>query len=292
MSKQDIKIIISHLRFPFSLYLMPVYLFALSRPENTPLFPAVLLFVILHLLVYPSSNGYNSYMDQDEGSIGGIKNPKKVPREMFYVTLLLDILAMTLMIIYFNLPSVLLLGAYIIASRAYSYRGIRLKKLPFIGFFTVTFFQGPGVYFMTLYAFHEPVEMDFHSMYGFMISFLVISAGYPLTQIYQHQQDRKDHVTTISMLLGIRGTFLFSGALFAILGVMLMAYQYYYGNGSYGMKMFLLFTIPVVIYFTRWMRQAFRDPGKANYANTMRMNNLGALCMNAFFISQLIDTSN
>jgi hypothetical protein len=33
------------------------------------------IFIILHLLVYPASNGYNSYMDRDETPIGGLKNP-------------------------------------------------------------------------------------------------------------------------------------------------------------------------------------------------------------------------
>lgn len=292
MSKQDINIIIQHLRFPFSLYLMPVYLFALNRPDHVPLFPAILLFFILHFLAYPSSNGYNSYMDQDEGSIGGIEKPQKVPRQMFHVTLLLDALALTLTFIFFTMPTFALLVAYILASRAYSYRGIRLKKFPIVGFLTVAFFQGAGVYLMSLYALNEPVAMNAHTLSGFMISLLLISAGYPLTQIYQHKQDKEDNVTTISMILGIRGTFLFSGFLFAVLGVMLFAYQYYYGNGFYGMFMFVIFTSPVVIFFTKWMMEAFKDHDKANFANTMRMNNLGALCLNTYFITQLIGTYN
>src|SRR5437899_2585356 len=50
------------LRFPFSLFLLPVYLFALSEVPHIRWYPALLAFIVLHLLVYPSSNGYNSYM--------------------------------------------------------------------------------------------------------------------------------------------------------------------------------------------------------------------------------------
>ena len=45
---------------------------------------AALIFVILHILVYPASNGYNSYMDRDEGSIGGLKNPLITRPAAFY----------------------------------------------------------------------------------------------------------------------------------------------------------------------------------------------------------------
>jgi 1,4-dihydroxy-2-naphthoate octaprenyltransferase len=58
------------LRLPFSFFLMPVFLFALSEQQPNNAMQAFLLFVVLHLLIYPSSNAYNSYMDQDEGSIG------------------------------------------------------------------------------------------------------------------------------------------------------------------------------------------------------------------------------
>src|SRR5689334_6228380 len=111
------------LRFHFSFFLMPVYLFALSRVVYTNWWRALLIFVILHLLVYPASNGYNSYMDRDETSIGGIKNPLQPTRELFLITVAMDIVAVILSLlvtIYFALGILL----YILASRAYSYRGI------------------------------------------------------------------------------------------------------------------------------------------------------------------------
>ena len=61
--------------FHFSFFLMPVYWFALSQVKYINWAEAGLIFVILHLLVYPASNGYNSYMDRDTSPVGGIKNP-------------------------------------------------------------------------------------------------------------------------------------------------------------------------------------------------------------------------
>jgi 1,4-dihydroxy-2-naphthoate octaprenyltransferase len=54
---------------------MPVYWFALSQVVHIDWKNAALVFVILHVLDYPSSNGYNSFMDRDTESIGGLKSP-------------------------------------------------------------------------------------------------------------------------------------------------------------------------------------------------------------------------
>ncbi len=84
------------LRFHFSFFLMPVYWFALGQTHNINFNDALLIFIILHLLVYPSSNGYNSYMDRDTGSIGGLKDPKQPTRQLFFITIILDIIALLL----------------------------------------------------------------------------------------------------------------------------------------------------------------------------------------------------
>ncbi|WP_223285001.1 hypothetical protein [Hymenobacter qilianensis] len=69
------------LRIPFSVYLMPVFWFGLSAlREPFSLWRAAGVFVVLHVLAYPASNGYNSYYDRDEGSIGGLKKPPRYRR--------------------------------------------------------------------------------------------------------------------------------------------------------------------------------------------------------------------
>ena len=84
------------LRFHFSFFLLPVYLFALSQVPSIDVTDSLLIFFILHFLVYPSSNGYNSYMDRDEESIGGIAKPLPPTRQLFTVSIVLDILALLL----------------------------------------------------------------------------------------------------------------------------------------------------------------------------------------------------
>ncbi len=87
---------ILHLRISFSYFLMPTYLFALNCAEKPIPWKTVLVFFILHFLLYPASNSYNSYYDRDTDSIGLLKNPPPVEKELLTVSLMLDALAVLL----------------------------------------------------------------------------------------------------------------------------------------------------------------------------------------------------
>ncbi|HJY22503.1 MAG TPA: hypothetical protein VJ279_06435, partial [Hanamia sp.] len=84
------------LRFHFSFFLMPVYWFALSQVSDINWRDAALIFIILHLLVYPASNGYNSFMDKDTSPIGGVKNPMQPTKQLFTITLIMNVAAIGL----------------------------------------------------------------------------------------------------------------------------------------------------------------------------------------------------
>ena len=270
------------LRFHFSLFLLPVYLFALSQAPVIDSLNAVLSFCILHLLVYPSSNGYNSYMDRDETPIGGLASPMQPTRQLFYVSIAMDVLAVLLSLLISILFAAGIL-LYILASRAYSYRGIRLKKYPVIGFLTVFIFQGALVYLLT----YHPVtnsEITETPFLPVLLSSLLIGALYPLTQIYQHDEDRRDGVTTISYLLGKRGTFLFSMGLFLLAtgGMYLLFSEQQKANYFF---LYLLFLLPVVLFFLYWMSRVWKDNNAADFKNSLRMNLLSTLCTTAFFVT-------
>ena len=101
-----------HLRIPFSVFLMPVYWFALLGIE-IDLIRAALVFFTLHLFLYPASNGYNTYFDRDEQSIGGMKHPPAVTRELWYVVVAFDIFAV-LMALTVNLAFAIMAFVYLL----------------------------------------------------------------------------------------------------------------------------------------------------------------------------------
>ncbi|MEO6456063.1 MAG: UbiA family prenyltransferase [Ginsengibacter sp.] len=273
------------LRFHFSFFLMPVYWFALSQVVHINRKDAILVFIILHLLVYPASNGYNSYMDRDTGSIGGLKNPLQPTKQLFYVTVVMDIIAVTLS---FFITWIFAAGIffYIMASRAYSYRGIRLKKFPIIGYLTVVIFQG-AVTFYLVYHGSESNHTVHIPVIGLIAAGLLIGGFYPLTQIYQHEEDIKDGVKTISYKLGYRGTFTFTGIIYA-LAFSMLALQYALNLELNRFFILQIFMLPVLVYFFIWFRKVWINEKEANFKNTMRMNLLASSCTNLGFITLLI----
>lgn len=273
------------LRFHFSFFLMPVYWFALSQVPHIHWPHAILIFIILHLLVYPASNGYNSYMDRDISPVGGIRNPMEPSRQLFIVTVAMDIIAI-LISFYISFPFAVGIFFYILASRAYSYRGIRLKKYPFIGYFTVIFFQGAVTYFLVYYGSSENLSFKVPWL-GIMAAALLIGGFYPLTQIYQHDADRADGVISISARLGYIGTFIFTGIVYAFAFVVLFLLFYFKNQVTYFL-LFQIFMLPVLVYFFTWFIKVNKNKKAADFENTMRMNQLASFCSNAGFITLLI----
>ena len=273
------------LRFHFSFFLLPVFLFACSQVKNFHVGNAFLVFFILHLLVYPASNGYNSYMDRDTGPIGGIKNPLQPTRQLFYTTVLLDITAVLLSFL-INVYFAAGILVYILVSRAYSYRGIRLKKYPVLGYLTVMIFQGAFTYIITYHALEETPTTDI-PLTPALISSLLIGGFYPLTQIYQHHEDLNDGVTTISYKLGYRGTFIFCAILYTM--AISLLFVYFSNLGEIGK--FFVFTFllsPVIFFFLKWAYAVWHDISAADFNNTMKMNVIASVFTNIAFLVLLI----
>ena len=264
---------------------MPVYWFALSQVVHISLYNAILVFVILHLLVYPASNGYNSYMDRDTSPIGGLEKPMQPTKQLFYVTVIMDVVAIALS---FLLTWVFAIGIffYILASRAYSYRKIRLKKFPVIGYLTVIIFQGAVTFFLVYHGSNQAYTIHVPAI-AMIASSLLIGGFYPLTQIYQHEEDIKDGVTTISYKLGSTGTFIFTGIIYAFAFCML-GLQFFLNLEWTRFFILQTFMLPVLVYFFIWFRKVFKNKKEANFKNTMRMNLLASVCTNLGFITLLI----
>ena len=269
------------LRFHFSLFLLPVFLFALSQSKYVDWNAALLAFFIWHFLVYPSSNGYNAYMDRDTESIGGVQHPLPPTSQLLQVALVLDIVACLLSVL---VSWIFVCGiiAYIIASRAYSARNIRLKQYPVIGYLTVIIFQGALTYFLVYHG--ASVEKNTGIPYtGMLAAMLLIGGFYPLTQIYQHDTDRKDGVTTISMLLGYRGTFVFTAIVYTCaMGVLYL----HFAAAGQTKDFFILATImlPVLVYFFYWAGRVWKNIRAADFRNAMRMNILASACTISGFL--------
>ena len=269
------------LRFPFSFFFFFFYWFALSQVAEVKTLPAILVFIVLHLLVYPASNGYNSYMDRDTESIGGVQHPLQPTRQLLYATVLMDTAAILISCFvsrYFALGIVL----YILVSKAYSYRGIRLKKYPFAGYITVILFQGAFTFALVYYGCSADKTLQIPVLATIAAS-LLIGGFYPLTQIYQHNADLKDGIKTMSYRLGYRGTFVYCGIIYTA-AFLVLAFYFFYTLQITALYIFSLCMLPVIVYFLIWARKVWHNYIYADYRNTMRMNLIASICINIAFI--------
>lgn len=262
------------LRLPFSLFLLPVYLLALNLTPQPDTARAWALFVLLHVLVYPASNGYNSWVDRDTTPIGGLAAPPAPPRLLWHLVLLMDLLAVC-WAGWLGWQAGLGVALFIGASRAYSAPWPRLKRLPWVSFWTVALGQG-AITFWTVWASLNPqIFWSLQASFGALAAAALVGAAYPLSQIYQHAEDAERGDLTLSRQLGVRGTLLFSAAAFGLGAFSLLALF-----GVWGALPLLLCSLPGLLAFAQFAWQGWHEPAQISHRAVMRVQVLNALGLN------------
>lgn len=273
------------MRIPFSIYLMPVFWFALSNvSQDFDQWRALGIFIIIHVFLYPASNGYNSYFDKDEESIGGLEKPPIVTQELYYLVLLFD--ATAIIGAYLITPLfAAMVFMYTMVSKAYSFDKIRLKRFPILSTAVVTVFQGAFTYGMILIGLGLPIDST-HMIYAAVSTFL-IAGSYPLTQIYQHKEDASRGDKTLSLKLGVKGTFIFSSLMFAI-GFSGILAMYFLEEKILDLFILILCTLPIGFYYVRWMILSWKDDDHINFRNAMNMNAISSIALSIAFMVMLL----
>ena len=302
------KNIFLHLRFPFSFFLLPIFLFALSQVPQPNANRAWWVFFILHFLLFPSSNAYNSYYDKDEGSIGLLENPPPVSKQLLYTAWGFDFVAILLGYRFVTDWFVVYLIAYILISRAYSHPAIRLKKRPVVSWLLVTFFQGALTY-LAVYEAVNGATLDIgrwtldsslfsnvqrlisnvqitqslnHQITQILPALICTSnllAIYPITQVYQHAEDARRGDLTMSRILGIRGTFINAAVWLGLSG---LGFLLFFQNKLHFVVLAALLS-PLIAFLGWWIWRVWQDERAADFRSTMILNLLASVCLNAFF---------
>ena len=283
-----------HLRIHFSYFLLPVFLFSVGISPNLNGSRLFWVFAIVHLLLYPASNGYNSYFDKDKGSIGGIRNPPPVRKGLYFLSLGFDVIAVVLGYLKVNLTFAIMLFIYGLVSKAYSHPLVRLKKYPVTGWITTGFFQGFFTVLMCYiginnYGFENLLRP--HVLTPALLTTIMLLGNYPMTQIYQHKEDLGRGDITMSLKLGVMGTFYFTAFLFTLATIGFVTYYIQYERWKYAWW-FLIFLSPVVAYFFYWFLKVRHDESQVTYTHTMWLNFISATSLNVFFTTVFLDKSH
>ena len=130
-----------------------------------------------------------------------------------------------------------------------------------------------------------------HVLYPALLTSIMLWASYPMTQVYQHEEDAKHGDNTLSIMLGIHGTFYFAGAFFFVAAIGFVLFFMNFHELRYGWT-FLAALSPVVVYFSFWFFKVLKDPREANFRYTMWLNFISSTCLNAFFIWLFFEVSH
>lgn len=219
-------------------------------------------------------------MDKDTGSIGGLKNPPPVTRKLFTVSMIFDSMGL-LICAFINWQMVLIMLIYIGVSKAYSWHKIRLKKFAFFGWLVVMLFQGGYTFLIVNMAATDEFSYSWFNerhVFCMVIASFLIGGFYPLTQIYQHEEDSSRGDFTISYRLGIIGTFMFSAVMFVVACTIAWIYFNAFCN-IMDFIIFILCLLPVAGYFLFWLTITIKNKSAANFDHTMRMTFISSICM-------------
>lgn len=274
-----------HSRFGFSIFLLPVFLLALLTIEHIDVVNSLIVFIVLHMFLYPASNGYNSYYDRDTESIGGLRTPPPVTPDLLWFSFFLDAVG-TLLAFLVSPFFALACFVYGLASKAYSWHAIRIKKYGVPGWIYVAVGQGSVMFLLVVFSVAKISLCDlvqFRYLFPALLTGLYLLGFYPLTQIYQHTEDARRNDMTVSRLAGVGGTFVIAVAGIGLAVIGFVGYFYIYYNVKTAM-FFLLCIIPATVHFVVWIVTWVRHASGIDYTHLARMHILAAAGLNLFSI--------
>jgi 1,4-dihydroxy-2-naphthoate octaprenyltransferase len=283
MAASALRSTLVHLRLPFSFFLLPIFLFAVHLTPSVDPFRAWGAFFLIHFLLYPASQAFNSWYDRDEGPIGGVAAPPPVHRSLIVTSWVLDVLALGAA--WFLGPFFFgCLVFYTVGSKLYSWPPTRFKKRPVVGWLSIGLVQGSLTFLAVVQSIGAPRAWDDPVLWGGAGTAALFLLGvYPLTQIYQHEEDAQHGDLTLSRLVGIRGTFVVAASFLcaAVAGFLVL---FLLTGGWPKAALFVAVLSPVLVYFLWWAWGVWHDPSRADFRRTMGMNLLASGLMNVFFL--------
>jgi UbiA prenyltransferase family len=280
-----------HLRLHFQLLLAPVFLwgwlvaFHAHANNHGPLtMPVLLAFVCLHVFLYGGATAFNSYYDRDEGPIGGLERPPPVVPALLPFSLAMQAAGLALAAAV-NRTFLAICVVLVLLSVAYSSPWPRLKGRPWGSLLTVGLGQGALVYLAAWAATLGglPTVLEPIPLLGALTATAFIVGLYPLTQLFQVEEDRARGDRTVAVAWGVRKCFAISLASQAIGGVaMLVVVGRLFGLGD---VIVVGAGLLAQLGFIGWWAARF-DPTRklGNFHLVMRLNAAGALGLGIYLV--------
>jgi 1,4-dihydroxy-2-naphthoate octaprenyltransferase len=273
-----------HLRLHFQLLLAPVYLWGWLIGGGGLTSAILLGFVSFHAFLYSGATAFNSYYDRDVGPVGGLERPPKVLPALLPFSLAVQAVGW-LVAAFVNAWFFALYGAFVVLSFAYSHPRVRLKARTLASLAVVGLGQG-ALAFLAAWA---ATRGDLSSAWsvdgalGAMAAVLLILALYPLTQLYQIEEDSARGDRTVAVVWGPRRCFAFALACTVAGGVVMLTLL----ARRFGPPDSLLVGAGLagqVLAVASWAKHFDAQNVIGNYRHVMRLNALSAGGLGAYLL--------
>lgn len=231
----EIKNFILHLRLHYQFCILSGgYFFGGLMADQMQFTQFWMQFLNVHILLYGGATAFNSWWDKDEGPIGGLKHPPKMSPWMRDISLLFMfagwIWAFTVGWSYF-----LVYGISLVLFWLYSTPLARWKGHPIFSLIAIGISTGLNSVFLGFWAAggaFSPVIL----LSGIGASMILLSL-YPVSQIYQSDEDSGRGDTTFYIRFGLDGVQKF------------FLYLYLVGLYLLCLGMYTIYKIPAIILF-------------------------------------------
>lgn len=241
-----------------------------------------LQFLNIHVLLFGGATAYNSYWDKDEGPIGGLKNPPKMTRWMWVVSLLIQFIglawAWTIGLSYTIIYMVSLILFWL-----YSTPHARWKGHPVLSMIAIGFSTGTNSFLLGYLAGGgESLTLN-EGVIALGVACIILSL-YPASQIFQIEEDSARGDQTFAMEYGLKGIRIFYTFMFLI-GTGIISYFLSMQDQMLG----IIFGVLGVLAFIGILLILSKLEGKEEeYGKVMKIKFLASLSFVLFILSTLL----
>jgi UbiA prenyltransferase family len=176
-------------------------------------------FLNVHILLFGAVTVYNSYWDKDQGPIGGLRHPKPLASWTLPAAWCLQILGLGFAI-WNSITSGIVFAGSMLFFWCYSRPGIRWKGRPLLSLIAIGASTGLGGFLLGYWHF-ETIPLSMPILLGALgVTGLIVSL-FPMSQIYQVEEDSQRLDQTFVARYGLAGMRFIYATLFPLGIVML-----------------------------------------------------------------------
>jgi 1,4-dihydroxy-2-naphthoate octaprenyltransferase len=278
-----------HLRLPFQLLLAPIFLWGWLLSGGGWSWRVAVAFVAFHVFLYGGTTAFNSYYDRDRGPVGGLAEPPPVPSTLLPFSLAMKLVGWLLAWLVRPLLG-WIYGVFVVLSLAYSHPRVRLKASPIGSLVVVGFGQGV-LAFLGAWAANRGELASAWSREGVLgatAATLVVVGLYPLTQLFQVEEDRARGDRTLVVAWGPRAGFALAvGCL--LLGGLVLALVVLLRFGGLDASLIGLGLGLELLAIVVWARRYDAGRVMANYRRVMRLNATCAAALTLYLGFRLLN---